>query len=148
MGRVASRKKALVLIVDDFDDTRALYTDYFETCGFEVLGAGNGREALERCFAHRPDLVVMDLALPIVDGWEATRALKDDPRSREIPIVVLTGYASAGAKARARAAGCDAFLLKPSTPAEVMRTVRRLIDDPSRPGTSEGAADTERLAKR
>ena len=84
-------KKPRVLVVDDFDDVREMYVDYLKYLGFDADGAANGREAVRKTLAHKQSLVVMDLAMPVLDGWEATRILRADRRTRDIPIVVLTG---------------------------------------------------------
>src|SRR5262245_60113367 len=89
-------EKRRVLVVDDYPDAREMYTEYLEFSGFEVVQAGNGIEALERAIDSAPDIILMDLSLPVMDGWEATRRLKADTRTASIPIVALTGHALAG----------------------------------------------------
>src|SRR5205807_9357571 len=85
-----------VLVVDDYPDAREMYTEYLEFSGFEVVQASNGAEALERAIDTIPDIILMDLSLPVMDGWEATRRLKADRRTWDIPVVALTGHALAG----------------------------------------------------
>jgi CheY-like chemotaxis protein len=97
-----------VLLVDDYPDAREMYSEYLEFCGFEVVEAGNGMEALQRAADENPDIILMDLSLPVMDGWEATRRLKADKRTASIPVVALTGHALAGISEGARKAGCDA----------------------------------------
>src|ERR671936_1867417 len=92
----AGAKSPLILVVDDFADNREMYTQFLEFSGFRVAEAQNGHEALEKAFELSPDLVVMDLSLPGLDGWEATRQLKANDRTRGIPIIALTGHALAG----------------------------------------------------
>jgi len=123
----SSGKRPLVLVVDDFEDNRAMYAEYLSYSGFDVEQASNGEEALE--LAHRldPDVVVMDLSLPVMDGWEATRRLKADASTRHIPVIALTGHALAGHSRGARDAGCDAFLAKPCLPADLVAKVEELI---------------------
>src|SRR4051812_7019627 len=82
----------LVLVVDDFPDNRDMYMQYLEFCGMRVAEAQNGHEALQQAFELLPDLIVMDLSLPGLDGWEATRRLKADARTRAIPVIALTGH--------------------------------------------------------
>ncbi len=118
---------ALVLLVDDFEDSRAMYAEYLTLSGYRVIQAADGREALARTRELAPDLIVMDLALPGMDGWAATRALKSDPRTREVRIIALTGHAGARDAARAHEVGCDALLLKPCMPSVLLETVRRLL---------------------
>ena len=81
----------LILVVDDYEDAREMYAEYLRFCGFRVAEARNGNEALEQAFTLMPDLILMDLSLPGMDGWEATRQLKADERTRNIPVVALTG---------------------------------------------------------
>jgi len=88
----------LVLLVDDFQDNREMYAMYLEHAGMQVAEAGNGHEALDQAFRLLPDLIVMDLSLPGIDGWEATRRLKADERTKKIPVVALTSHASRGTR--------------------------------------------------
>lgn len=117
----------LVLVVEDYFDAREMYVEYLSYSGFRVAEAKNGLEALEQAFALGPDIILMDLSLPEMDGWEATRRLKADPRTRTIPVVALTGHALAGFSEGARRAGCDAFVTKPCLPETLVAEVRRLL---------------------
>ena len=117
----------MVLIVDDFDDNRQMYAEYLTYCGFRVEQACDGQEAVDRAIALLPDVIVMDLSLPVLDGWEATRRLKGDARTRHIPVVALTGHALEGHSQGAREAGCDAFLAKPCLPEKLLETVERML---------------------
>ena len=117
----------LILVVDDYDDAREMYSEYLQFCGFRVAEARNGNEALEQAFAVKPDLILMDLSLPGMDGWEATRQLKADERTRHIPVVALTGHALAGASEGAKKAGCDSFVTKPCLPDDLVVEVRRML---------------------
>jgi two-component system cell cycle response regulator DivK len=128
MKRDTARDKAqTVLIVDDFEDNRAMYAEFLRYSGYEVIEATNGLEAVQKATTLLPDVVVMDLSLPVLDGWEATRRIKGDPRSRHIPIVALTGHALEGHSQGARDAGCDGFLAKPCLPETLLETVRDLL---------------------
>ena len=89
-------EKPRVMVVDDYPDAREMYSEYLEYCGFEVVQAANGMEALQRAIETQPDIILMDLSLPVMDGWEATRRLKADKRTVTIPVVALTGHALAG----------------------------------------------------
>jgi len=122
------REQPLVLVVEDYQDAREMYAAYLQFSGFEVAEAGNGIEAIEKTLELLPDIVLMDLALPRMDGWEATRRLKNDPRTRHIPIVALTGHALAGHAEGAREAGCDAFVTKPCLPDALVTEINRLLD--------------------
>lgn len=117
----------LILVVDDYQDAREMYAEYLQFSGFRVAEARNGNEAVSQAFALTPDLILMDLSLPGMDGWEATRLLKADERTRHIPIVALTGHALAGASEGARRAGCDAFVTKPCLPDDLVVEVRRML---------------------
>jgi two-component system, cell cycle response regulator DivK len=117
-----------VLIVDDFPDNREMYADFLGFAGFTVFMAANGKEALDQAFANRPDIVLMDLSLPGMDGWEATRRLKADPRTRDIPVVALTGHALAGHSQGAKEAGCDGFIAKPCLPEDLLKQLNSLLD--------------------
>lgn len=122
----------MVLLVDDFEDSRAMYGDYLGFHGFRIEEARNGKEAIEKATELLPDAILMDLSMPIVDGWEATRRLKADSRTRHIPIMALTGHALSGYAESARKAGCDAVVTKPCLPADLMEEVRRLLDTNNR----------------
>jgi CheY-like chemotaxis protein len=121
-------KSPLVLIVDDFADNREMYGQFLEFSGFRVAEAQNGHEALEKAFALKPDLIVMDLSLPGLDGWEATRRLKADGRTRTTPVIALTGHALAGHSKGAIEAGCDAFITKPCLPERLLEEIRKMLD--------------------
>jgi two-component system cell cycle response regulator DivK len=122
------RDQPLVLVVEDYQDAREMYAAYLQFSGFDVAEAANGIEAVEKTQELLPDIVLMDLALPRMDGWEATRRLKTDPRTRHIPIVALTGHALAGHAEGAREAGCDAFVTKPCLPDALVAEIKRLLD--------------------
>jgi CheY-like chemotaxis protein len=119
--------RALILVVDDFADNREMYAEFLRFSGYRVSEATNGHEALDRAFEERPDLVVMDLSLPGMDGWEATRRLKSDPRTKQVPVIALTGHALAGHSRGAMEAGCDAFVTKPCLPECLLETIQRML---------------------
>ena len=123
-----TRTHPLVLVVEDYQDAREMYAAYLQFSGYDVAEAANGVEAIEKTRDLLPDIVLMDLALPRMDGWEATRLLKGDPRTKDIPIVALTGHALAGHAEGAREAGCDAFVTKPCLPDALVAEIRRLLD--------------------
>jgi CheY-like chemotaxis protein len=120
-----------VLIVDDYPDAREMYSEYLQFSGFDVVEAANGMEALQRAVDTDPDIILMDLSLPVMDGWEATRRLKADRRTAEIPVVALTGHALAGISEGARKAGCDAFVTKPCLPEDLVKEIRKVLGEPS-----------------
>lgn len=117
----------LVLIADDFGDAREMYREYLEFVGFRAAEARDGNEAIARARELAPSVILMDLAMPTMDGWEATRQLKADPRTRGIPVIAITGHALSGDAERARAAGCDGVLSKPCLPQKVVEEVRRAL---------------------
>ena len=117
-----------VLVVDDYPDAREMYSEYLEFSGFDVIQAVNGMEALQRAIDAAPDIILMDLSLPVMDGWEATRRLKEDARTNSIPVVALTGHALAGISEGAMKAGCDAFVTKPCLPEDLVKEIRRVLE--------------------
>jgi CheY-like chemotaxis protein len=119
--------RPLILVVDDYEDAREMYAEYLAFSGFRVAEAKNGNDAVAQAFELRPDLILMDLSLPGMDGWEATKLLKADDRTKHIPVVALTGHALAGASEGARKAGCDSFVTKPCLPDELVVEVRRML---------------------
>jgi CheY-like chemotaxis protein len=126
----------LILVVDDFEDNREMYTQFLRFSGYRVAEAVDGVEALDKAATLKPDLIVMDLSLPRMDGWEATRRLKKDPVTSHIPVVALTGHALAGHAEGARAAGCDSFVTKPCIPADLEAEIRRVLG--GKPGGRRG----------
>ena len=144
------REQPLVLVVEDYQDAREMYAAYLQFSGFEVAEAGNGIEAIDKTHELMPDIVLMDLALPRMDGWEATKRLKNDPRTRHIPIVALTGHALAGHAEGAREAGCDAFVTKPCLPDALVTEIRRLLDihRPNTENVKDGARTPKASKKR
>jgi CheY-like chemotaxis protein len=120
-------RKPLVLVVDDFADNREMYSEYLAFSGYDVIEARNGKEAVDAANDRRPDIIIMDLSLPVMDGWEATRRLKADARTRDIPVVALTGHALAGHSKGAREAGCDSFLAKPCLPDQLVAEIKRML---------------------
>ena len=117
----------LVLVVDDYEDNREMYASYLEFAGMRIEQAVNGSEAITKAVTLLPDLIVMDLSLPGVDGWEATRRLKQDVRTKSILVLALTGHALEGAEQGAKEAGCDAFLTKPCLPEDLCREIHRML---------------------
>ena len=128
----------LVLVVEDYQDAREMYSAYLQFSGYRVAEATDGIEAIEKTLELLPDIILMDLALPKMDGWEATRRLKSDERTKDIPIVALTGHALAGFAEGARLAGCDAFVTKPCLPDALVAEIQRMLA--SRP-RSAGRSD-------
>jgi two-component system, cell cycle response regulator DivK len=123
-----------VLLVEDDLDGRRMYAEWLTDAGFRVAQAHNGLQALERALDSRPDVVVTDLNIPGIDGFELTRRLKQDARTHDIPVLAVTGYAAFAADpGRARRAGCDGVLPKPCSPDDLETAIRSLIRERSRP---------------
>ena len=124
----------LVLVVDDVAHGREIFAEYLEFRGFRVATAADGLEALDKAFELLPDVILMDLSLPQLDGWEATKRLKADERTGSIPIIALTAHALASAHEKAMAAGCDAVVTKPCIPRDLEAEVRRQLARKKTPG--------------
>jgi two-component system, cell cycle response regulator DivK len=118
----------LVLVVDDFIDGLELVMDVLTAHGFRAASAEDGPDAIAQARRLRPDLIVMDAALPGIDGWEVTRRLKQDPETQNIPVLMLTANAMPEHAAAARAAGCDAFVTKPVLPDALVAEIRKVIE--------------------
>jgi two-component system cell cycle response regulator DivK len=121
-----------VLVVEDQADNRRILRDLLTSVGFSILEAVSGEEGVERARAGAPDLILMDIQLPGIDGYEATRRLKGDPALRHIPVVVVTSYALSGDDVKARAAGADGYVTKPFSPRALLATIRGFL--PPAPG--------------
>ena len=120
-------ERPVVLIAEDQLELRQLYVQHLIMSGFEVIQAGNGAEALDLTASHLPDVILMDLSMPIIDGWEATRRLRADLRTAHIPVVALTAHDGSGELQRATNAGCDWFVPKPCPPDALITEVRRVL---------------------
>ena len=119
-----------VLYVEDNEDNVYMLKMRLELLDdFEVVTAEDGEKGCAMALAERPDIILMDLEMPLVDGWEATRRLKNDPQTRDIPIIALSAHALAGSREKALAAGCDEFDTKPVEFERLVATVRRLLAD-------------------
>ena len=116
-----------ILVVEDQVDNRQILRDLLGNAGYDLVEAENGQEALAAVARQRPDLILMDIQLPVMDGYEATRRLKSDPGTKSIPIIVVTSYALSGDETKARAAGCDAYVTKPFSPRQLLAKVRELL---------------------
>ena len=133
-----------ILLVDDNEDNRIIYQTILEHAGYRVLECADGRSAIECVRAESPDLVLMDIAMPSLDGWEATRILKADPSTSGIPVVALTARALPEDRLRGQQAGFEAYLTKPIEPRQVLEEVKRLLGEP--PGSSPAEELTGREA--
>src|SRR6266571_4681000 len=116
-----------ILVVEDQPDTRQIIRDMLADTGYEISEAENGEAALAAIAKQRPDLILMDIQLPIMDGYAATRRIKADPSLRTIPIIAVTSYALNGEEQIARAAGCDDYVPKPFSPRQLLAKVRQYL---------------------
>lgn len=128
------RPQLCVLLVEDDQAGRRLYAEWLTLAGFTVKQAHNGLQALEHALDIVPDVVVTDLNIPGIDGFELTRRLRLDPRTRHVPVVAITGYAAFAADpSRAQRAGCDTVLEKPCSPDDLEAAIRALIPKEASP---------------
>jgi two-component system cell cycle response regulator DivK len=116
-----------ILVVEDQEDNRRIVRDLLTSAGYETIEAVSGEEGVAMTQTHRPDLILMDIQLPGLDGYEATRRIKADPALRQIPIIAVTSYALSGDDAKALAAGCDAYVTKPFSPRLLLAKVREYL---------------------
>jgi two-component system cell cycle response regulator DivK len=118
-----------ILVIEDTEDNRQILRDLFDGRGYELLEATDGGAGVAMARSQRPDLILMDIQLPVIDGYEATRQIKADPELRHIPIIAVTSYALAGDEEKTRAAGRDAYLAKPFSPRILLSKVRELLGE-------------------
>ena len=116
--------KKRILIVEDQEDNRKVLRDLLTSAGYEPIEAVTGEEGLTLAETQRPDLILMDIQLPGLDGYEATRRIKANPALRGIPVIAVTSYALSGDDVKAREAGCDAYVTKPFSPRALLATIR------------------------
>ena len=117
----------LVLLVEDNIDNRGIYRSILEYGGFRVIEAADGASGVAMAREHKPSLILMDISLPIMDGWEATKTLKSDPQTSAIQIIALTAHALHSDRERSHEAGCDGYIAKPVLPRTVLEEVRRRL---------------------
>ena len=134
---------ALILLVEDFADAREMYHDYLTFSGFRVETASDGHEAVEKARALLPDLILMDLSLPGMNGWEATRILKSDPATRHLTIVALSAHALSVAEIRHGGAACDGFIPKPCLPPDLVAQITGFLKLHANTAGADG--NTERI---
>jgi two-component system, cell cycle response regulator DivK len=116
-----------ILVVEDTEDNRRIMRDLLTSAGFELVEAVDGEAAVRAAAEHRPDLILMDIQLPVLDGYESSRRIKADPSLRHIPIIAVTSYALSGDEERARIAGCDGYVAKPFSPRKLLAIVREFL---------------------
>ena len=113
-----------ILVVEDQEDLRGVLRDLFTSSGYIVIEAVDGAAGVARAKSDRPDIILMDIQMPIIDGYEATRQIKADPNLASVPIVAVSSFAMKGDEEKARAAGCDEYVTKPYSPVQLLRMVR------------------------
>jgi two-component system cell cycle response regulator DivK len=116
-----------ILVVEDQEDNRQIIRDLLSATDYEIIEAESGEQALEAVAKQRPDLILMDIQLPSMDGYEATRQIKADPTLRSITIIAVTSYALSGEEQKARAAGCDEYVPKPYSPRQLLAKIRQYL---------------------
>jgi two-component system, cell cycle response regulator DivK len=116
-----------ILVVEDQEDNRRIIRDLLASAGYELIEAADGEAGVRLAETERPDLILMDIQLPVLDGYEATRRIKQNPELRAIPIIVVTSYALSGDDVKATAAGCDAYVAKPFSPRQLLAKIREFL---------------------
>ena len=116
-----------ILIVEDQEDNRTILRDLLGNAGYNVIEAVNGEDGVALAVALRPDLIVMDIQLPVMDGYDATRRIKSNTHLKSVPVIAVTSYALSGDEGKARAAGCDAYVAKPFSPRQLLAKIREFL---------------------
>jgi two-component system, cell cycle response regulator DivK len=116
-----------ILVIDDHEDNRRILNDVLANAGYEVVASATGKDGLALAETRGVDLILMDIQLPDIDGYEATRRIKGNPALRHIPVIAVTSYALSGDDAKALAAGCDAYIAKPFSPRALLAKVREYL---------------------
>ena len=119
--------KKRILVVEDTEDNRQILRDLLTAAGYDIIEATDGATGVAMAADQLPDLILMDIQLPVIDGYEATRRIKADPATRHIPIVAVTSYALAGDETKTREAGCDGYIAKPYSPRNLLEKVRGFL---------------------
>lgn len=119
----------VILVIEDQEDNRRIVRDLLTSKGYKVIEAVNGPDGVNAAESHRPDLILMDIQLPGMDGYEVTRRIKANPETRKIPIIVVTSYALSGDDLKAFEAGCDAYMAKPFSPRKLLAKIREYLPE-------------------
>jgi two-component system, cell cycle response regulator DivK len=119
-----------ILVVEDQEDNRQILRDLLGSAGFRIVEAHDGAQALTVARSQRPDLILMDIQLPLVDGYEATRSIKREPELKHIPVIAVTSFALSGDEQRAREAGCDAYVAKPYSTRHLLAKIGQFLEQP------------------
>ena len=118
---------ARILLIEDHADNRRIVRDLLHSAGYDIIEAATGEEGVTLAAAHLPDAILMDIQLPTIDGYEATRRIRANPQLRETPIIAVTSYALSGDDAKAFEAGCTAYVAKPFEPMDLLAKVREYV---------------------
>ena len=118
-----------ILVVEDTEDNRQILRDVLSDAGFDLIEAGDGEEGVRMAAKFQPDLVLMDIQLPVIDGYEATRRIKADPALRHIPVIAVTSYALSQDEKKALAVGCSGYVAKPFSPRALLAKIREFLPD-------------------
>jgi len=116
-----------ILVVEDTEDNRQILRDLLRMAGYDMVEAHDGAQGVAMAVEHRPDLILMDIQMPVMDGYEATRRIKAIPELKATPIVAVTSYALSGDEQKTRDAGCDAYIAKPYSPRQMLAKVREIL---------------------
>ncbi len=116
-----------ILVIEDTEDNRQILRDLLTAAGFDLIEAADGEAGVAMAKAHVPDLILMDIQLPVIDGYEATRRIKADPALTHIPVIAVTSYALSGDEEKTRAAGCNGYIAKPFSPRQLLSKVREFV---------------------
>lgn len=118
-----------ILVIEDTEDNRQIVRDLLTSAGYETLEATDGAEGVALAQSQRPDLILMDIQLPEMDGYEATRRIRGIPELARVPIIAVTSYALSGDEAKTRAAGCDGYVAKPFSPRQLLAKIREFLPE-------------------
>ena len=116
-----------ILVVEDTEDNRRILRDLLSMAGYDMIEAHDGAEGVAQASEHRPDLILMDIQMPVMDGYEATRRIKADPALKSIPVIAVTSYALSGDEEKARNAGCDDYVAKPFSPRQLLAKIKQYV---------------------
>jgi len=116
-----------ILVIEDTEDNRQIIRDLLSSVGYELIEAVDGAEGVAMAQTHIPDLILMDIQLPVMDGYEATRRIRAIPELAKVPIVAVTSYALSGDEAKTQEAGCDGYIAKPFSPRQLLAKVREFL---------------------
>jgi two-component system, cell cycle response regulator DivK len=118
-----------ILIVEDQEDLRGVLRDLLSGSGYAVVEAADGQDGVTKAKSERPDLVLMDIQLPVMNGYEATRQIKADPNLKATPVIAVSSFAMKGDEEKARSSGCDHYVTKPYSPLQLLRVIRGYLGD-------------------